>query len=58
MTRIVCRLQPKKTTPTTGIRLAMSRRIAEREYAVRRYSSNARPRAETVIDPAARTRAA
>src|SRR5204863_3953818 len=47
-TRIVSRLQPKNSTPISGIALATSRAIAERDVAVRRYRSNARPRVSTV----------
>src|SRR5688500_4867089 len=52
MTRMVCRLQPKKITPTIGMRFATSRTIAEREYAVRRYRPIARPRVSTVMPSA------
>src|SRR6266550_365241 len=52
-TRIVSRLQPKNSTPTSGIALARSRAIAVRDVAVRRYRSNARPRVSTVTTVAA-----
>src|SRR4051794_12095357 len=48
-TRIVHRLQPKNSTPTSGIRFATTSRIAEREDAVRRYASTARVSVSTVI---------
>src|SRR5438093_3088768 len=52
-TRIVSRLQPKKSTPMRGIALARSRAIADRDVAVRRYRSKARPRESTVTAAAA-----